>query len=173
MRNPIKELRLERGMTQKELAELAGMTPHGLLRYEQGLYENLSNNLLTTISDHFGFTPEDHSLFIQQYDAFRLEIQRNASIYMDNPPPVQISPNHHPFETFRDHVTLRAVGTKSRIRFCILLAVNPAVVLNYDKGKQGPMPSLISEALKTANLDERYLEMLNIYGQLWHERYGC
>ena len=171
--NPIKEARLNAGMSQKELAALSNMSTHAVLRYEQGLYENLSNNLLMTLSDHLGLSADEHKLMLQAYDNFRLETQRAAAPLMEHPSPIQINVDFHPFVAFREHITMRAVGKANRMRFCILLALNPAVVLNYESGKQGPMPALIKAGLTNAKLDKGYLEMLEIYGQIWHERYGC
>ena len=169
MENPIKRLRRERGLSQKGLADALDMSTHGLLRYEQGLYEHLSPKILEWIGEN----TNDRAYEECAYQEFRKHQQWIASQWVDNLPPIQINAEAHPFVTFREHITTRAVGTKSRIRFCILLAVNPAVVLNYDKGKQGPMPSLIKEALTNAGVDPEYLHRLDVYGQIWHERYGC
>lgn len=172
MENPIKSARLARGLSQRGLANLASMSPHALLRYEQGLYEHISPALLETICLQFDL---DAATVAHDYNVFRMETQRSAHEWMRDSDltPIQISPDVHPFVSFREGVTLRAVGRTSRIRFCILLAINPAVVLNYDNGRQGPMPTLIREALINAGLKDEYLKKLDIYGQLWHERYGC
>lgn len=168
--NPIKEARLARGLSQKALAASASMSTHALMRYEQGLYEHISPNLLQTLQSELQVSQEG---IIQDYVAFRLETQRAAASLFDPAPAATLEAAQHPFVGFREAITQRAVGSDARIRFCILLAINPAVVLNYDSGKQRAMPHLIKEALLNAGLDETYLSMLDIYGQIWFERYGC
>lgn len=168
--NPIKQARIERGMTQRELAVFAGMTPHALLRYEQGLYEQISPNLLSCLEWEFNIKPEDLKA---DYAKFRHDQQIACAEHMQHPPRIQITAEKHPFTLFREGITRRAVGKDTRIGFCILLAINPAVVLNYDSGKQATMPHLIKDALLNAGLDEGYLKMLDNYGQIWFERYGC
>lgn len=170
MENPIRSARLARGMTQKGLAKLADVTPHALLRYEQGLYEEISPNIINTITliDE-ELTPQNLN---QQYQAFRLEKQQAACRHLYPLPVVEANESEHPFKQFEDAVMTRMTGKPSRIGFCILLAINPAVVLNYDKGKQGPMPSLIRSALHNAGVYDSYIGVLDIYGQRWFENFG-
>lgn len=56
--------------------------------------------------------------------------------------------------------------------FCILLALNPAVVYTYDMGKQPTMPHLIREGLLNAGVGEAYLQGLMQLGEIWYERNG-
>lgn len=168
--NPIKEARLAKGLTQKALAQAAYMSPHALMRYEQGLFDHVSPNLLEAMQNELGVIPEGIE---KDYAAFRLAVQRDAHQYMEHPPRIHLDPSQHPFRAFREAVTMTAVGSKASIRFCILLALNHATVLNYDAGKQRTMPNAIREALVNAGLDANYLAMLETYCEIWHERYGC
>lgn len=167
--NPIKQARQARGLSQKDLAEHLGVSPHALLRYEQGLYEEISPHILNYVS---GLADLPIARIKNDYRIFRLETQQRAKSLFYPLPVVRITPEEHPFTYFRRECMERRTGKDSRIGFCILLAMNPAVVLNYDKGKQGPMPALIKQALKNAEVYDNYIELLDTYGQLWHERYG-
>lgn len=166
----IKKLRLDRGLTQREVAQHTGMTTHAVLRYEQGLYEHLS----PALADYYatlivGATPE---MIQRTYTTDRILTQQYASEHFNSLPPLTIRAGEHPFLTFRKYITTRAVGKDSRMAFCILLALNPAVVYTYDMGKQPTMPSLIREGLAGAGVGEAYLQGLMQLGEIWYERNG-
>ena len=166
----IKTLRLTRGLTQREVAQHTGMTTHAVLRYEQGLYEHLSpaltNYYATLIADA---TPE---MIQRTYTQDRILKQQYAREYFQSLPPLSIRAGEHPFLTFRKYITTRAVGKDSRMAFCILLALNPAVVYTYDMGKQPTMPALIKQGLLHAGVGEAYLQGLMQLGEIWYERNG-
>lgn len=165
----IKKLRLDRGLTQREVANATGMTTHAVLRYEQGLYEHLSPALANYYAELTDDSPENIQL---AYLADRHFTQFNASEHFNSLPPLSIRAGEHPFLTFRKYVTQRAVGKDSRMAFCILLALNPAVVYTYDMGKQPTMPHLIREGLLNAGVGEAYLQGLMQLGEIWYERNG-
>lgn len=165
----IKKLRLNAGKTQREVALATGMTTHAVLRYEQGLYEHLSPSLITYYAELAQDYPENIQI---GYLNDRHLIQRNAAEYFTSLPPLTLRGTEHPFLSFRKHVTQRAVGKESRMSFCILLALNPAVVYTYDMGKQPTMPALIHQGLLYAGIGEVYLQGLMQLGEIWHERNG-
>ena len=47
----IREARLEKGLTQKQLADLVGLTPSGLSKYEQGRVVNIKRHTLEKLAD--------------------------------------------------------------------------------------------------------------------------
>ena len=165
----MKTIRLNAGKTQREVANETNMTTHAVLRYEQHLYESLSPNLATYYANLADTIPV---LIQSQYHQERLAIQSDASEYFNSLPPLSIRAGEHPFLTFRKYITTRAVGKDSRMAFCILLALNPAVVYTYDMGKQPTMPSLIREGLLNAGVGEAYLQGLMQLGEIWYERNG-
>lgn len=165
----IKKLRLDRGLTQREVAQHTGMTTHAVLRYEQGLYEHLSPALANYYAELTDDSPENIQL---AYLADRHCTQFNASEAFNSLPPLSIRAGGHPFLTFRRYITQRAVGKDSRMAFCILLALNPAVVYTYDMGKQPTMPALIKQGLLNAGVGEAYLQGLMQLGEIWYERNG-
>lgn len=170
MENPIKVLRVKHNMTQAGLAQLAGITPTAVLRYEQGIYENPSESIINafhTINDN---DDDDPFVLPYKYHEYRQWKQKAASKYFKQLPQLAVKPNEHPFVTFRKHVTQQAVGKDSRMSFCILLAIHPSVVLDYEKGKQPHIPALIRSALVNAAVGEAYLKGLDELGEFYYER---
>lgn len=177
--NPIKQFRLQLGMTQTDLADLAGISQQGVLRYEQSLYEEPSSKLVTALAeamDYAGITPEydpsdpmtghTRNLLIGLYKTNRLEIQREAARYFSKYYPVMSHGMEHPFITWRTHI----LGTSSRMKFCILLAVHPAVVAEYEKGKRPYMPALLKDALVAAGVGNELLGELDHAGSIYYDR---
>ena len=167
--NPLKQTRLSAGMTQKAIASATDMSPHAILRYEQGLYDQLSPKLSLFCSQHLDILPSEVEL---RYANFQLEKRRQAAQYFMPPPQLVMSHLEHPFVFFRNVITTRAVGKKTRIGFCVLLAMNPAVVLQYEKGQSPKMPHLIVGCLNDALVPGGLINDLSSYGEIWSERYG-
>lgn len=164
--NPIKALRRQHNITQRDLAEQAGISPTALLRYEQGIYENLSDKIAIALER---YNDENVDLY-QAYKEWRFTYQYSASKYVHPLPNLQVHPNEHPFTTWRKTVTTRAVGKDSRISFCILLAVHPSVVLDYEAAKQAHMPNLIAAALQKAGVPDNYISNLDALGKVYYDR---
>lgn len=168
--NPIKQFRTERGMTQQELAEKAGMSAQAVLRYEQGLYEHLSAKLAQAILGEQSWDIDTEGKLYADYAIFRMETQRAAHKYLYPRVVLIIDEKKHPFKIFRETITLRAVGRESQVAFCILLAIHPAVVADYSNGKMRTMPAMIKDALTIAGIDDDYLKSLEMFGETWYDR---
>lgn len=165
MKNPIKEARLRRGISQRELAGLAGMSAQAVMRYEQGLYENLSDKLATATAE---LDSQPVGEVIRDYALYRDFVQREASLAVV--PPAELRHGEHPFTTFERNL-MRSKGKRpSRISFCILLAIHPATVAEYDMGKVKHMPALIERALINAGMHNEDIETLKTFGELYYER---
>jgi DNA-binding XRE family transcriptional regulator len=167
--NPLKQTRLSAGMTQKAIAAATDMTPHAILRYEQGLYDQLSPKLSLFCSQHLDILPSEVE---NQYHDFQITKRHNAAQFFMPPPQLVMNAHEHPFVFYRNVITLRAVGKKTRIGFCVLLAMNPAVVLQYEKGLAPKMPHLIVGCLNDAGVSGSLINDLSSYGEIWSERYG-
>lgn len=167
--NIIKELRQEKGLTQRQIATLSDMSAQAVMRYEQGLYEGLSAKLRDTLAELADLDP---NLIDYNYEQFREAVQFEARAYVLPPPPIVITADKHPFCHFRETVSKRRNGAASRISFCILLAMHPATVAEYDEGKVIHMPALIHRGLTNAGLSSDYLNQLSAVGELWYERHS-
>lgn len=53
----IKQLRLERGLTQEELGEIVGVKKAAVQKWESGMTKNLKRSTIKKLSDYFGVTP--------------------------------------------------------------------------------------------------------------------
>ena len=168
--NPIKRLRIKHNMTQAGFAELAGMSPTALLRYEQGIYETPSEKIVNAFHSLNDDDSDDPFLLSVQYHNWRMEVQKEASKYVNPLPSLAVLKDEHPFTTFRKAITTSAVGKDSRMSFCILLAIHPSVVLDYEKCKQPHMPALIHSALSNAGINEEYINSLDQLGVVYYER---
>lgn len=165
--NPIKELRQEFGLTQRALAEKAQISPTAVLRYEQGLYEAPSEKIMDVFEE---YQPDTSVWLSYHYTNWRHIQQGNAGKYFTELPSLGNFEGEHPFATFRRRITTRAVGKDSRISFCILLAIHPAVVLEYEKCRSRRLPNLIREALVRAYVPEDYINDLASLGEIYHDR---
>ncbi len=164
--SPIKEVRQRHGISQIELASLADMSAQAVMRYEQSVYDKISLKLAQALADLEQCPVGEIEV---RYDLHRHEVQVYANLTIT--PPLRIALGEHPFETFRKDV-MRAKGLKeSRMAFCILLAIHPAVVSEYDSGRTRQMPALIDRALNNAGMPYALIETLNTFGELWYERH--
>ena len=53
----IKQLRLERGITQEELGKVIGVQKSAIRKYESGMVENIKRSSIKKLADYFGVTP--------------------------------------------------------------------------------------------------------------------
>lgn len=182
--NPVRLIRERNGYTQAEVANLAGITPQSVLRYEQGVYDNLSPNLSELLvsliisdpspefwrlrlgTDPTEFLTSDRSTLAEAlsngYTAYRRATQRQAAYLFDGAHPGLIGSgiHHHPFIEFRT----RVLKSGSRMLFCKTLAINPAVVAEYEKGRRAAMPPMITLALFNAGVSATLLTALKEAG---------
>lgn len=157
--NPIRQARLDSHLTQKELAQRLGISTLAVIRYEQGLYQNISEK----------FTAE-LGVKNDSYQAWRTMHQEAAREYMKPFPFVRTIPDgEHPFVQFRKIITQRAVGTSSRMAFCILLALHPATVASYEKCGLRKLPNAISVALYNAGVSLAQINELDTFGQYYYD----
>lgn len=167
MENPIRSLRRSFNLTQRSLAEQAGISPTAVLRYEQGLYEEVSGKIVTALAEH---DPIEAARIPSKYRSWRNAHQVAAHKFFEPLPALAVLSDEHPFVTFRRSITTRAVGKDSRISFCILLAIHPSVVLDYEAGKQEHMPNLIQQALINAGVTSMYVNSLDQLGGVYYDR---
>lgn len=168
--NPIKRIREEHGLTQEQLADLAGITQQGILRYEQSLYENPSPKVVDALLDlqepgSDPGSPKARNVIIDAYKANRHQIQLSAARFFTYSHPITSHGWEHPFITWRT----KSINDPSRMRFCILLAVHPSTVAEYEKGKRRYLPNQLRQALITAGVGNDTLERLDYAGAIWHD----
>lgn len=165
--NILRLVREAHALTQKDFAELVGVSPQAIMRYEQALYEQLSPKITTQLAELSGLPEETIKM---KYSYNRLQIQRDAYRYLMPLPALHIVEGEHPFYTFRTYITKRYRNTDSRMAFCILLALHPAVVAKYDSGEVKRMPELITNGLITTGINTDFIHGLQALGEIWYER---
>jgi DNA-binding transcriptional regulator YiaG len=146
MTNPLKELRLERGWTQEDLAGFAGVTRHAVLRTEQGVYALPPPAILSVFQQR---TELSMLTMERQYVDWVKWTRRHTGLKLSSKASKQaVSVMSGPeFLTWR-----YGLGITRRMEFCRLFCVHPAVVEKYEKGQQHKMPDQLREALFDAGM---------------------
>ena len=147
--NVIRDLRTSAGLSQKELAELAGVTPGRVLREEQFVYEKPSPAILQALSEKFEkqFKPEE---IVQDYVFNR---DRMHQQFFDD---MVMSENHlgvlaqcvdyavdyydiggmkPPTKLFREHLFQHYGLPDSAIKFSQYTGMHPATLSDIELGK--------------------------------------
>jgi len=173
----IAALRREANLTQADLAKLAGITRIAVLRYEQGIYSQLSDKLADTLSEVHPDNPSPktiHSLYAADRKAQR-QVARNILGVL---PVLRVStdPCRSPFYNFRVDVMVGSSYegdlsgspiSDSRMAFCNLLGLHPATVVDYERGVTKTMPVGIKEALIEVGFSEEYVADLGAIQEAW------
>jgi hypothetical protein len=137
------------------------MSALAVMRYEQGLYLNPSKKLTNYLE-----------VSETAYQAWRTIHQESARIYFKPFPRPSLDFGQHPFVNLRQTISQRAVGTSSQMSFCVLLALHPSTVAEYEKGHLIKLPSAIRVALYNAGLSESQINELDELGRWYNERSG-
>lgn len=144
--NPLRALRLAQGWSQAELAEFAGITRHAVLRTEQGVYSLPPPAILSVFSQRI---PGSSIPYLEKaYTEWQTKKRRCAGILFPDAPLVALSATSSEFLNWRTF----SLGMTSRMEFCRVFCVHPAVVEKYEKRKQFHMPDQLATALKEAGL---------------------
>jgi transcriptional regulator with XRE-family HTH domain len=170
--NPLKRIRTSLGLSQKKLAELAGVTPQSVLKYEQGLYQEPSDNIITALlteAEEQG-TPFSLLKLHQDYKKWRTTHQEAQQWIFDRIYTLPISADEHPFKTFRKKLYNPHSSEGYTVQgFAVLLALHPATVTEYDAGRVRNMPSIIREALERAGCRTNIISDLDEFGGFYYD----
>lgn len=135
------------------------MSSLAVMRYEQGLYLNPSKKLIDYLNVSVG-----------AYQNWRTMHQESARIWFKPYPNLSLAFNQHPFVNLRQTISQRAVGSNSQMSFCVLLALHPSTVAEYEKGHLVKLPSAIRVALYNAGVSESQINDLDELGRWYNER---
>ncbi len=138
--NPIKLSRLQEGVTQAQLANLAGITPQVVLKAEQGLYGLLPPSLLPPVARYlFCSEAEVQAL----YRNFQAETRlNNRGLILENLAGIGTSLT---FKEFREIVGGSVAG------FCRVLCLHPAQWQRLEE--RGGDVSFFRDALRDGSLE--------------------
>lgn len=158
--NPLKQARLNLGLTQKELAFHLAMTPGAVLKYEQGLYEQPSQKLV----EYLAYDDEEADLLVLDYHSWRCRKRRSVNLPALGA--LSFSKDFHPMETYRNSLQ------KSPQGFCVMLCIHPGSYADYESGHLSNMPRSLSEALSDGGLSRVEITIIQDYAREFHIRYG-
>lgn len=164
MQNPLKFARESLGMSQKELADYAGMTPGAVLKYEQGLYEEPSVTLVEALNELQTFVV-DYKTMSKAYSLWRNNHRLGADLKPLHMLALSFKNDSHPLVQYR-----RAVGLVSAQSFCVLLCLHPAVVRRYEGGKARNMPRQVKDALFLGGLSHTEISIIESHGHDYFDR---
>lgn len=174
MENPLKLARLERNLTQKQLANLAGISQNAVVKYEHGLYQHPSDNIISAFF-HYDLRHNKEKVFSNfrqeltlAYQVWRVKQIRQARHYLQKaryygttPRPVGL----HPFADWR----INYLTIDSQMELCKLLVLHPSILSQYEAGRTRSMPSEIKFALAHCDLPDITIEALEIEGEVFHD----
>lgn len=159
--NPLKEARLAFNWTQNELAREANITPNALIKNEQGLYPEPSNKVVLALGGD--------QRMIADYKLWRLEhLDAACSFFTRHKEILGLQPSGglNPFICWRVH----HLHIDSRLEFCKLLVLHPAVVQKYEQGEMRTMPESLYETLRRVGVSHDSVIYLNRLGESYYDR---
>lgn len=162
------DLRRDSGYTQNDLAEIAGMTPLGIYRYEQLLYARPSNNYIAALSEISGVPAND---LRKGYASCRDErIAETVDLFstlftapdysLDNVLSHTRSTVIHPYVRFRQGVCLSLDLPESSIHWCVLTCFHPGQLHRFESSGKS-IPAVQRKILKASKMPTSDIEMLN------------
>lgn len=184
--NLVKDLRTRVGLTQKDLADRAGLSTLAVIRTEQYLYVDLPEALAVALSE---VDPEERSAaeLIVSYEKSRnTQLSLNSESLTSNPyyrSRIRAAINYamdnylnifqilddddkrlnHPFALFRMCLFTSFDLPTSQIQFCIFTGVHPTVLSKfeaYDSGFPESLQTALSVVLRLTNQEIETIAML-------------
>lgn len=152
----LRAMRTERGLSQIDLAMEAGVSRHSILRMEQLCYPTPLPHVIQALSDITGVSEKELVAQYQSNVASNRELAKvtyfyDAQILWTALRFAKEATTKHPFMVWRETV-MRSVGeATSRIHFCSVVTVHPAILDKYESFKTG-FPEQLEIALKESGI---------------------
>lgn len=183
-RNVIKDLRESLGLTQKDLAELAGVTPQRILREEQFVYVTPSESILKALWSALGESDAAHSIegdYVRQRAQLHREFTEDLCTSPFYDTKVQqaldyavdywdaLSELKSPTRMFRESLFEEYGLPKSAIKFSIYTGMHPGTLSDIETAKTDWSGAAAFTHVLRSNLcvDSKVIELL---GKL-HDQY--
>lgn len=169
----MKTLRERNNVTQDDLAEMAGMTPLAVHRYEQYLYAKPSNTYIAALSAVTQMTQRD---LIEQYHSRRKTTMVSAAARLSELGEEYLANTikwpsvlEHPYETFFKNA-LSDLGIKpSRMSWCVFTCFHPAQLNRFlTVGKS--VPTVQHDLLVDAGFTRASITDMNKTIKEWQRR---
>lgn len=149
--NPIRELRESLGLTQKDLAELAGVTPQRVLREEQYVYELPSEKITNALQERNPSVAPNTLTLVVDYVRNRNQLHRDFSRDLTESPFYEqhlrhavdyatdywdaLSELRSPTKMFRASLFEQFGLPDSAIKFTIYTGMHPGTLSDIETGK--------------------------------------
>lgn len=167
--NPLKRARLDLNLTQHQLAKQADVTVNALIKYEQGLYPEPSAKIINALFE-LGYDPYiGVDELVRNYSFWRFQKVEAAKFVLRphrNITGLKPSGGVNPFVCWRVH----HLHLSSRLEFCKLLVLHPAVVQKYEEGQMRDLPKSIRETLTTVGIHTDSIDYLELLGRAYYDR---
>jgi DNA-binding XRE family transcriptional regulator len=138
--NPLKRIRVEAYMSQKEAASIAGVTEQVVLKVEQGLYPTMPPSMLRAYSTISGDTPAELEYRYEKWidDELRLVRLPVGSIHIATP---------GEFIIWRNQVCKLNEVPDTVNSFCKLFKLNPYIIQKFEAGRLKQTPMQLQERI--------------------------
>lgn len=137
--NPIKQIREEAHLSQREAASIAGITEQVVLKSEQGMYPTLPPSILEAFATISGETKQTIEF---RYEKWIDDELRKVKL------PVTINIEHpSEFLHFRSVVTKLNDVPDTTNSFCKLFKMNPYVIQKFEAGRLKQTPLQLVERI--------------------------
>lgn len=151
MLHPWAKMRRAVNLTQADVASILGIERLSVIRYEQGVFGHLSDELIDSISEIYKV---DQDLLVMEYRGFqrehRLEFKATHASWQE------ILKDYeglkHPLIKYREYYSL------SRNGLCKGLCLDYGPISSYEANKQRSVPAIIVQASEDIGWDWAYLE---------------
>ena len=143
-------MRRDVNLTQQEVGNRLGIDRLSIIRYEQGMFGHLSDELVDSLSQLYRV---DQDLLIMEYRGYQREQRLRFAAQYSNFNWLQTYKGRkHPLIYYREYYKL------SRNGLCKGLCLDYGPVSNYEMNKQRAIPESIKIACEDMHWDWTYLE---------------
>lgn len=167
--NPLKKARLDLNLTQQALAKQADISVNALIKYEQGLYPEPSAKIINALFE-LGYDPYTGvDELVRNYSYWRYNKVLAARVTLHshrNIIGLKPSGGVNPFVCWRVH----HLHLPSRLEFCKLLVLHPAVVQKYEEGQMRDLPKSIRQTLTQVGIYADSIDYLELLGRAYYDR---
>lgn len=139
--NPIKQIRLDHKLTQKDMASLAGVSPGVVTKTEAGVYPEVPPNLLKAICT---LTGRPAVGVVDEYEAwieYKLRSVKLPNLAVE----LVIPSTPQEMKEFRRWICASNEVPNTIIAFSTLLSIHPYVIEKFEKGRMKEVPKQLVE----------------------------
>lgn len=138
MINPVKAIREDHKLTQKDLAVRSGVTAQVVTKTEKGIYPEIPPNISKALVTLTGKSSLELTDEYEAWISYKLRSVRLPTEYVPFSTPQEM-------KVFREEVCKINNVPNTIISFCSLLSIHPFVIEKYEKGRMKETPKQLME----------------------------